>query len=909
MGFPNDALVYPTFDLALNAVAGESRGSDVNTIYLVAGDTYSGRASLMGILNLEIRSYMPPFMFTDPPTLILTGNLVNISNSFSLVQITLISSSNRYNDTCIEVQSPVTAKITIVDSWVDCPVVLFGQIDFKATNHTKLPILAIAITNGTVHLEDMRFLTELKMALKESTWVAKRCHFWGLFDMLAIEQAHIEFHNTRFEDRAIFKTLAEKVNAEAITMVFGNNFFNQSLQVTGVAWSAKVYNNSILKYYDNYMLTPIVGSTSRSLAHWEPSLVFAAICDARIEVTGNIFLNGTFYIDMPYSESTHIFCSAVSNPYSMKIFGNQFLKPPGASSMKFDSYGAYRNNMRYAPAIAVMGPYSPFVPSKTVKMVPFEAHGNWWDDTFGPSLCCLLSGQGSFPTLFVDPSHWCLDPNCRFFSSEIRITAECTMQGCPQFLAPASKSLIILFAIIGILSSLAGITYSIISQRMHFTAEKMQHTGVEESLVRASKLFLIGLSGSILGCISTGIVLAMCIASNHTSLLRPLQAVLYPQTLNAGYTIAFLSGVQLIFNSIIFLLVLMRRKCPRVLKFALRLFWVWCAISVCILAINFISWIPSLYHSNQPITTDTLRATGVYVWLLSSPLNYLMFLAYMMFLLALYGAMIPGRLLHNHICHPEYVKITTTLETSMLAKVVKMTRLETRALWTRWVSVFALFMATTQLGLQITVFVIPTIYYVGRDELRAAFTPVGLFRLSFGVSAGFTLVGIGGLIGAIWASRRIRPAGHYTVLSLLLTVAMVGTVDMLTKYYSVFSIINAVQSANITWAIVNTVFSGLCFLSFLASFFLLRSIRSSILKELAKQARMDINAHLDNAWYQTSTINDPIATTSSRSQSSRISASHTLLGDDFEAEGSEPDDAPHSPNNERLPLLSPSPDE
>jgi hypothetical protein len=741
--------------------------------------------------------------------------------------------------------------ISFVNTSISCPITIKGRVVFSLQKRSSIDSsLILDPVDSTIYLEGLESYGLPPIEATNTSLTLVNCNFWGdwAFNFTADVSGFISIQNSTFSVPVMISSDVGSASPDLFTVVVEDSILHRSIQLFGVSWTATVRNNQISVSSQNLYLFAIPGTKNKVLAQYKPNAIFSATCDGKLHLFDNRFLNGTLFFTIPFRESTRIWCPSVKVPYSyFNVSNNQF--QPISPNLEMGSYGEFKHGQRQLPAVAVTGPYSPFLPNNYHYPQQLNMARNWWGDESGPSLCCHASGKGGFPTAFVDASFWCTDPMCKTTSNQ-EININCVRHGCKQPWLPGYLGVISLFSVIAFLVNTFAIVYAFVQQRRLLAPQKIAFIDTEEVLVRSSKLFLMGLIASSVGCISATIVMALCINMNSKTVLRPLQQVIFPITYLFSWAVSFLSLPQIVFNVVLIILVRIRKAHHNKLRIALKIFWFWNALSVCLWAILFLKWIPSLYHSNQQMTTDSPRSQGQYMWILDSPHSYLLFVGFLAYLISVLSAMIPGRIMHNHVCHPEYAKMTNTLEMSLLSEIVKIPKVDRFAAISKIVSIIGLAVGVVNLGLQATAFIEPTIYYVGGDLLKRALTPVGLYRLQFGLAGAFSIVGIAAFSTSLWTIRAVRQAGAYTIITLPMLVAVIGTAESWQKYVPILFFPDQNENGNRVWAIVNVLSTFSWFVLLLVNYFLMRTIRRATLKELPKHARDGINSHLDDAWYR-----------------------------------------------------------
>jgi len=253
------------------------------------------------------------------------------------------------------------------------------------------------------------------------------------------------------------------------------------------------------------------------------------------------------------------------------------------------------------------------------------------------------------------------------------------------------------------------------------------------------------------------------------------------------------------------------------------------------------------------------------MWLIDSPHTLFLFVGIFAYFASVLTAMIPGRIIHNYACHPEYARMTTTLEVALLPEVVKIPAVEKLAFASKVTSIIGLVIGALNITLQLTAFIKPTIYYLGPTILVRALTPVGLFRVQFGLAGAFALAGVASFVASLWSIRSTRQAGAYSAITLSTLVSAIGTTGIWEIYTPVLS---GKANSNKTWAIINVIVVTSWILCLIVNFFILRNIRRATLKELPKHAREGINQHVDETWYN----NGPSHQSESESESTPLLA-------------------------------------
>lgn len=838
---PDGALTYTTVDLAIQAVADESRGSFFNRIYLMPSTAYTADFLNISAVALEIRSFTRSTATQDKASLAVNGNMMQLSDSLSLVDISLSSSSQALSAACIDTTGFQGSTLTSSSVQFGCTVKLEGEGNFAFENDTSFTSsLRVNIFNSTLNLTKVK-VHDTSFTIGSSSLLAIQ-RLEATSDItISLASAKLSIYNTSLTTPFHIYSTTNDGLEDSPQILVKNSCFRGGFQLMGLYWNASISYNCFYAV-EKYVFSQQGTEEFESYAHFSPSALISATCNASLRLTSNYFWNGTLFIDLPYSDMTKQRCGkVVSNPYSwIKVQKNRFQPFIFQKSI----YGKYlSDSAAVLPAVTVMSPSSPFSPNNrgtTPQHLNFDR--NWWGHATGPYLCCNRAGKGGFVTPFANTSNWCLDADC-VASSKTLIPETCFLHGCPQPLYSGFMPLTFTFTGLGLLVSVVAIIVAMIIYRRHLAPDLVQYIDSEELIVRSFRVFTIGSVASTFANITVIVAMALCIEASVSTVFAPLQQAVTFATfwLFIGYLV--LASIQTVYTIVLWTLLFLRRQVTisRVAPF-LRMYWAWNCMALCFVVTSTFSWTPVLHHTARASSDDEPMVKGDAIWLLSSDHNLFLLIGIIVSFFGLLASMVPARFIHKIVCYPEYSKMSTTLEVSLMRHVIKIPRVVRLSKFTANLTYAALPVGIATLILELALLGKPSLFYDVASMASSTFMPAGLLRIRLGLGSFFMIIGIITVGACLWATKVVRKVGVYSMISLLLVIsfASIG---------STLSIFGGNTRMNFSWAIPLMILNGLWLLMIVTLFLLIRSIRSSALKELPKYARDGINDHADEHWH------------------------------------------------------------
>ena len=831
-------------------------------VWLVENTLYLLDAPEQDIFHLDIRGYSPKSVGFVRPELRVKRNLMRLSSNILLSDLRLSYTPDLALPHCLSTYSTSSSRLTIQDVDIECPIWI-GENTFANIQRTTLPqLFYVSAYGGSLLLQNViyNFTAPITMLFDQTHVQIVDSHFYATLHAYVFSTS-FEITGSRFYGALFFDT-----NTTTTSLVqVHDSYMAQSFLLQGVRWTAN-FSSNVVDSYHQYLLSAIYGYPMKAVAQWDPVAVFSAVCDSSLSVQNNTFLNGTLYLDFPTIRSKNLYCPSTAYDAfrELTISHNRFYR---AREVAYGVFGVSKTGM-VPPSIAVNSRWSPFYINHADDLLTVSAHANWWGHSSGPRACYNPQGVGSIVSTFVDPSFWCLDPDC-LFTSPIQISRESYTHGCQMCF---SKSLV---AVIGICSfvmfaiTLSVIIYALIVNRIRFSPERTRYQESEELIISSSKLYYMGHTSSTVASVCVIVICALIVSSYNQTLPLPMQQDIYPASFQMLLVLLIVSALQIALNLYCSASMLLRRHLPRNLTFSLRLFAFCNALFVSTIALFSFSYMPSLYHSDLVASTDGPRSQGILAWYLFSNLNYYAFMPIFGAILSSLSCMIPARIVYNLICYPEYARMSSSLEEALISKIVKIPSVIRLSLGPLIVSSIGLLMGAAVFIIELTMYINPSVYYEKTALAQRALLPDAFVRIQFGIGLLFTFVGMAAQVASIWSTRRVRPVGIYTVISLFILVALVSIAGFINVYSQALM---HKRSENTKWALANIVLEAFWFISLLLNFLLLRIIRRRIIQELPKYALEGINEHVDDIWYNSPTTKRDIAS----GESTKLIASSDL---------------------------------
>lgn len=829
----------------------------------------AGKAPV-NISYLEIVAFYSSNQPPSRPTLDVQGNLMEISSSLTLSGITVTSSSP---NECISTLPYLYSTITTTNTVFSCKVMISDTGTFSFGNGTEFTNkLTVAINNSTLTMKGIILSDADFNAWNYSTIGIQNAHFGAMVNFqlktssLSISGLQANYRTaivTNYNEQTD-KTMPSKIEID-------NSCFREGLALKGLYWDASIQDSCFYSsmQWNIHDFVNMGVESYETYAHYAPNAAFSAVCGASLQLINNRFWTGTLFFDLPYQSLTDKNCPGVANPFkNFTVERNQF-KP-----FKFQKmiYGKYIDeNSPVLPALSVITPSSPFVPVKGSK-VPQHLNfpRNWWGDVSGPYLCCNSAGKGGFVTPFANVSEWCRTPDCKSltYMSTRTISSTCFLQGCAQPLAKGFIPVTSVIASIGLVVTLVAIIVSLILQKKQFSPEQIQYLDSDEVLKRGLRIFYLGLISSTFASVTVVVTMTICIHASVKTYFAPLQQVVTLATFALFIAYLVVSCIQILCNLFLASALHRRSKFKTQLPYFLRGFWTWNCVALIFIVITAFSWLPNLHHSSRASTEDLPMVQGQAMWLLSSSHNLFLLTGIIVSLFSLLASMVPGRFVHNLICHPEYTKISTSLEASLLQSVVKIPRVKKLSSVAAYVSYGAIPIGLALFGLQLAIAVKPEIFNGAAPAATVAFIPSGIIRIRFAMGTAFTGIGNIAIMLCLWAAKHVRKVGLYSVLNFVLIVCFASGASVVSAFWS-----NLKSSLRVSIPFITLEVAYLLCVAVL--FFLYRSIRRIILEQLPSYAREGLNDHADEHWHNSTSKKGALI-----GETSPLLVSHTLGSSD-----------------------------
>jgi hypothetical protein len=621
------------------------------------------------------------------------------------------------------------------------------------------------------------------------------------------------------------------------------NKLSTRLTIEGVSWNASVVDNQFIGHEPDFSTTEVQGVRKELIPHYAAAAIFSGVCNAHLNLVSNDFSGsgGTLFIDMPQKVSVKTFCPHVHDPYSDN--GLQFSQNRFRVSRK-DS----KDYSASLPSVVLSTDYSPFEANWHAFPYNINARKNWWGDATGPWICCNPTpgmGLGGFSSPFIDTSEWCLDSSCNQTSGTI-LTDQCILHGCQQIISARRTALIAISAIIALVPALFAIIWALYQDKVRFTASLLQYAELEHLLKQAAWINLIGIVASSLGSIALMTSMIAMLNANSKTTVAVRQELLIKATKASLYIFAILGGIQLLLNLLMFISLMVRYRYPKLLRYSLKPTWLVSLASLIYTAVVITTWFPTLYHSGNSVTSDPNEIKGKEVWILSSPHNKFILIGVFSNVFVALSSMIPAKILHSLVHHFEYSKMSTTVEDSLLMDLITIPLVQKLSIVIRVASGFGMSLGLAWLSLQLVSLIKPSMFYDAKFQYMI---PSGVLRIQSGVQLLFQTTGIVAVCLAVWSTFQLRRAQVYTIINMLLTASLIGTIVTLTTWLDVFTTVGY-RPAN--WGLLHWVIGGAWMLMTIVLMSLLQAVRRRIIRELPKQARNGINSFVDDIWHRQS---------------------------------------------------------
>lgn len=854
-GVPEDALTYDTVDMAIQAVADESRGSYFNRIYLMPSLHYTANATNISAIALEIRGFYPSYPALDLPTLAASGNLALLSESLVLADLELAPHDPSTSTACIDTTDFQDIDLAAFNTHFSCVVKIHGQGNFNFQDKTFfLSSLHITLSNGTLNMSRVNLSdTTFNVFGPSSVVTLQRLSISKPLSII-LDRGSLSITNSTISKPLQISTIATDLETSGHIFI-KNSCFLEGFTLLGLYWNASISHNCFYSGKSEYQFLQQGTADFESYAFYSPNALISATCNASLRLTSNYFWNGTLFFDFPYEDLIKLRChKAVSNPYSwFKVQKNRFQPFIFQKSV----YGKYIGDFEdVLPAISVLSPWSSFSPNtRAATPAHLDFPRNWWGHASGPYLCCNPNGKGGFTTPFANISDWCLTEDC-LTTSNSTLPTSCFLHGCPQSLYSGFIPLTSTISSFGLMVSLVAIVVATVVYKRQLASDLVQYIDSEELIDRSFRVYTIGSAASTFANITVVVAMALCVQASVSTRFAPLQQAVTFGTLALFMVYIVLASVQVIYNIVLWFFLFFRARIT-MSKVAplLRIFWVWNCLALCVIVTSTFSWSPVLHHSSRASSDDEPMVKGHALWLLSSDHNLFLLIGIVVSFFALLASMVPARFIHIIVCYPEYSKMSTTLEVSLMRHVVKIPRVVRLSKISTYLCYFALPVGVATLAMEIALLAHPSLFYDVSSMASGTFMPAGYLRIRLGLGSFFMLVGLITVAVALWASKVVRKVGVYSMLLLFLIISVSSTGSTLSTFSSTSKI-------NLKYAIPLLILNVLWLLSVIAIFLLIRSIRASALNELPKYARDGINDHADEYWHSPTSPRREISETS-----------------------------------------------
>jgi hypothetical protein len=718
--------------------------------------------------------------------------------------------------------------------------------NFLISNQTVLgpnQTLWLKILNGTLIIRDSFIHQNTSFHLEGNTKMSMdQCQltndFWvtlqPLSSLIMTNTDQISSPTVFFSKSSRFlpyeKPEGEPERERQITLA--GNFFNNSVTLLGSLMSGHLSENRFAAVHDRFEFDNDY-RTNRTVPHYSPNLIVGATCISNLSIVNNSFESGTFFLDYPAGDRI---CQ-IANPYKNGTV-IEFNRFPAAGEIQFTT--RLQLKLPLPPAMSTTTSLGDEIKSTMSQKEIYETYQisverNFWGSAFGPWLCCNDIRGGSWVTTFLNPSQWCLDPECTRFSTTL-IPQACVSYGCPQNFSSAELIALIMIslsAFIAIINTLIVVAYRIV---VRFSLEHLKNIAQVDLIRRMISILISSLVTSCFADLASIATVLIILHRNGVTPIAPGQHLMEFTSLIVNYILASIAGLHLSLNVLLIVAGFLHKTRPTLLSTLGSKFYVWNVLFLCITSVLSFVWIPHDIldtkkfqgGDDRDITNPSLLSWVIYVPIVINLLSGLLVL-------------VPTHTLNQLMYHFEYATINTALEGALLKGLASSPKIHRRILVVRVAMVAAGLVGLCVLGFIITGIIYPERFYSPGIRFLA---PKYQFRVRSGVAlifSIFTFVAI--VLNFVLTFSYNRVALLTALIIVLLASSLSGSYDVI---FWIHLRLNSFTDD--FWCDLNIGFNVAFTLCSLIVVLLLYFLRAHILKIIPQQAVTNLNQHLDLIW-------------------------------------------------------------
>lgn len=678
---------------------------------------------------------------------------------------------------CIVLASTVKLEASFVDVTLDGYVHLMGapksRIEFNDVKHSGSPGSSLDISVVDSYISFISSTINARTALKLRAGTVLYVNRVAWFHSVNVEfatSASATISQSLFTASSEFQFAITKqtpfvapFGSTDRQLVFLNNNCSSAITLLGSALSADVHYNTFAGMKGLLSVALDKKDDSQMTIHTSPSLVLFAQCASNVSVLGNVFTEGTFYVDFPSADSD----CGVLNPYIAPY--------TRITKNRFSTASSLRRNLcpQFSTGEETCEPLMPAVSTSAVGIAEranlpnqhaqlvVDLSENYWGTAHGPWVCCNPNDEsassGAFTTNFFNLSRWCLDEDCGQTSPKV-LSLKCITTGCEANFSHFMLPVVVTFVLVTFFILLVTLIYTTMRLKLDFKTRLIQNQAQEDLVTQLTPRWLASLGTSAVGLLFNAIIIGAILITSSGVEVVPWQLKLRPSSIVAYLLLLVTAAVQIVLNLTLIASYMLRRAYPTAVRSLTRPFLASTVFLLCTTVFASLLWVPSEYLTKSSIQGGATRT-------LTNPSGTLTYLVYIPILINVLACLLvlgPTNLLHKLMHHIAYAKINRKMERELLKGLSAELNVENRMQFLRFVSIVPLVISLPVFILSFVGLVQPSVYYTSEF---ASLVPKSLLRTRMGLETAYAGIAVAASILSLvitWGRPRVS---HVTSLA------------------------------------------------------------------------------------------------------------------------------------------------